>query len=110
MLSTQQALSCADILDDIFEWLALPGSDTLWSTEGHTTSISSALRDIRNDLASAICVCRAFHEPAARILWRKLDGILPALKLLPGFVEEWISVEGRDGRPVTRKRRWVSAS
>ncbi|KAH9891750.1 hypothetical protein C8Q73DRAFT_86811 [Cubamyces lactineus] len=110
MLSMHQALSCADILDDIFEWLALAYSDTLWSTtEGHIagTCTSRALRGARNDLASAACVCRSFHEPAARILWRKLDGIFPALKLLPGFIEEWDSDGGHNGHPAIRKKRWT---
>ena len=38
-------------------------------------------------LASLAVVCRDFHQPAVRILWRTLDTIFPLLELLSTFVK-----------------------
>ncbi|KAI0335788.1 hypothetical protein GY45DRAFT_703462 [Cubamyces sp. BRFM 1775] len=103
-----RALSCSDILDDIFTWLAPAlASDTLWSTAaGHTARTTPELCDARNNLVPVVCVCKAFHGPAVRILWRKLDGVFPAFKLLPGFVEEWDTIEGHNGYRFFWRKIW----
>lgn len=40
----------------------------------------------RSNLFSAARTCKAFLNPAITLLWRKLESILPVLKLLSAFV------------------------
>ncbi|OCH92360.1 hypothetical protein OBBRIDRAFT_717559, partial [Obba rivulosa] len=67
------ALGVYDILCNIFEELA------------STASISNAYQDmieIRRTLARAARVCKAFYEPALKILWKELNSLMPLLQLL----------------------------
>ncbi|RPD56084.1 hypothetical protein L226DRAFT_571922 [Lentinus tigrinus ALCF2SS1-7] len=40
----------------------------------------------RRTLARSARVCKAFHGPAIRVLWRRLEDIIPLFRILPSFV------------------------
>ncbi|KJA23498.1 hypothetical protein HYPSUDRAFT_215086 [Hypholoma sublateritium FD-334 SS-4] len=42
----------------------------------------------RKDLRSAALACKSFFQPAISLLWRKLDSLMPILKLISSFVTE----------------------
>ncbi|KAM5540853.1 hypothetical protein V8D89_005497 [Ganoderma adspersum] len=71
-MATSVALTNSDILSLVFECITLPPLDFL---------VYGA--EARADLARAAVVCVAFHEPATRLLWKDLTGLIPLLSLLP---------------------------
>ncbi|KAI0656461.1 hypothetical protein C8Q70DRAFT_935681 [Cubamyces menziesii] len=89
--------SNADILDEIFEWFDyehIHGHslvDTITHT-GYDTSMDVEIAR-RRSLASAARVCKAFQEPALRILWRQLESLMPFFILLPSFKKVQENVE-----------------
>ncbi|KAI1790842.1 hypothetical protein LXA43DRAFT_1144255 [Ganoderma leucocontextum] len=60
----RQVLTNSDLLDCIFKFVPL-----LWESE-------------HRDLAQCAVVCRAFHEPVIRILWRTVGTLFPLWHLL----------------------------
>lgn len=44
-------------------------------------------REVQLFLASAARTCQAFTKPALDVLWEKMTGIVPLLKILPGLTE-----------------------
>ncbi|EPS95778.1 hypothetical protein FOMPIDRAFT_1053869 [Fomitopsis schrenkii] len=75
---TQQALSTQDILSHIFEELRFSSTSKEW--------YSKEAADSRATLAHAAVVCKDFHEPALRILWRDLPTFSALVRLLPNRV------------------------
>ncbi|OBZ65148.1 hypothetical protein A0H81_14866 [Grifola frondosa] len=69
-MPSHRALSSPDILNEIFE-------QCKYST--HPS------REFAQDLSRCTHVCKAFHEPAIRALWRTLPNLLPLFKLLSSF-------------------------
>ncbi|KAI0656436.1 hypothetical protein C8Q70DRAFT_1056669 [Cubamyces menziesii] len=55
-------------------------NDTVTATCYDTCPDAEAER--RRNLASAARVCKAFHEPALRVLWRQLESLLPFFSLI----------------------------
>ncbi|KAI0323759.1 hypothetical protein GY45DRAFT_531602 [Cubamyces sp. BRFM 1775] len=90
-------LSNADILDEIFQWFEYEHThghslvDTITHTGYDTSTDAETAR--RRCLASAARVCKAFQEPALRILWRQLESLLPFFILLPSFTKVQENVE-----------------
>ena len=75
---------------------ALTNSDILSLIFKHFDS-----NDPREDLpawARAARVRVAFHEPAIRLLWRKLDSVIPLLSLLPTSFTRVKDVDETEGR------------
>ena len=67
-MATYAALTNSHILTDIFEYF---NSDDRRDVNDHLPAWARAAR-----------VCVAFHGPAIRLLWRKLDSVVPLLNLL----------------------------
>ncbi|PPQ79012.1 hypothetical protein CVT25_002321 [Psilocybe cyanescens] len=65
-----------DILDEIFEYLALEDGVN-----------SEDARSGRRKLRSLAVMCKAFLEPALDQLWRSLESLFPLLNILPAFQE-----------------------
>ncbi|KAJ7776355.1 hypothetical protein B0H16DRAFT_1506472 [Mycena metata] len=78
-----------DLLDEIMQHLGQvqdpPDPDVIPS------------RSLRRSLLSFGLTCRALSEPALKVLWHRLDNLIPLLKLLPRFMvipgQHW-SVKG----------------
>jgi hypothetical protein len=54
-----------------------------------TKKLLEAIHDApngRRSLSRLARTCRAFSEPALKILWRELDSIVPILGLFPGHL------------------------
>ena len=91
-MDQQSTLLNVDILDEIFQWFDYevihghPLMD-LVTFKGYKSS-----RDVevvrRRSLASASRVCKAFHEPALRVLWRQLESLMPLFSVIePSFTK-----------------------
>ncbi|KAJ7861041.1 hypothetical protein B0H13DRAFT_1116174 [Mycena leptocephala] len=78
----EQCLQNSDLLDQIL-LLFLPslGSQQTRSVQWHKWGI----RDTRNTLHSTALTSRAFYHSAIPLLWRRLDNLVPLLRLLPSF-------------------------
>ncbi|KAI0328264.1 hypothetical protein GY45DRAFT_1015639 [Cubamyces sp. BRFM 1775] len=103
-MAQQCALTNADILDEILEWFDYepthghPVVDTVSYTGYDTSEDDEAER--RRNLANAARVCKAFHEPALRVLWRQLESLFPFFSLIgPSFAVAQENVEQPYGRP-----------
>ncbi|KAI0325902.1 hypothetical protein GY45DRAFT_176273 [Cubamyces sp. BRFM 1775] len=82
MTSTDRALTCVDILEEVFEWLILiPGrkhnKHNQKKDEHHVG---------RRALAHCARVCKVFFQPAVRVLWARLDSVFPILNTLPSLI------------------------
>ena len=80
-MATSAALTNSDILSLVSECITLPPLYSL---------VDSA--EARADLARAALVCVAFHEPATRLLWKDLTGLVPLLNLLPSSLTKMTAV------------------
>ena len=54
-------------------------------------------RENKRMLVSLAVVCRDFHQPGVRFLWRTLDTIFPLLELLSTFVKVRTTERGYGG-------------
>ncbi|KAI0328281.1 hypothetical protein GY45DRAFT_1326547 [Cubamyces sp. BRFM 1775] len=104
MAQKSWVLSNVDILDEIFQWFDYelthghPLVD-LVSFIGYTPPPDvEAVR--RRSLASAARVCKAFHDPAIRVLWRQLESLLPLFSLIgSSFAKVQENVKQPNGQP-----------
>ncbi|KAJ6631866.1 hypothetical protein B0H10DRAFT_1975360 [Mycena sp. CBHHK59/15] len=69
-------LSNPDLLEEILQYVA-PVSDS----ESHTAGV----KDAGQTLLSIALTTRQFYETSMHYLWRRLDNVLPLLRLLPTF-------------------------
>ncbi|KAJ7159522.1 hypothetical protein C8R46DRAFT_1286734 [Mycena filopes] len=68
----EQCLRNADLLQEILEYLS-------------PVAYCSNLQETRQSLLWIAQTCKDFTPSAVKILWRRLDNILPLLRLLPAF-------------------------
>ena len=94
MSSTDRALTCVDILDEVFERVIRMDDAKADSDHRHHVG--------RRALAHCARVCKVFFEPAVRVLWAQLDSVLPLFHTLP-------SLKSYD-RNVRPRRTYVSVS
>ncbi|KAJ7159578.1 hypothetical protein C8R46DRAFT_371961 [Mycena filopes] len=75
-----QCLHNSDLLDQILRHLLVPLSST------RISRINAAeVKAMRQTLHAAVLSSRFFSHCALRLLWRRLDNLLPLLRLLPSF-------------------------
>ncbi|TFK92018.1 hypothetical protein K466DRAFT_595634 [Polyporus arcularius HHB13444] len=86
--ASQSVLCNADILLRIFEALK-----EVLLPEGTSRQ--------RTELAQCTRVCKAFEDPAARVLWAEIGDILPLLELLPSSL--FLIREGREDQDIDRQ-------
>ncbi|KAI0752619.1 hypothetical protein C8Q80DRAFT_1267144 [Daedaleopsis nitida] len=81
--SIDKLLADQDVLYILFEQLRpvpLP-------TSAEVNILNSRRFLLRQTLASAARTCRAFADPASRVLWSAVDGLVPLLRLLSNLKE-----------------------
>ncbi|RPD57351.1 hypothetical protein L226DRAFT_160601 [Lentinus tigrinus ALCF2SS1-7] len=78
--STHRALMCQEIVDNICEFLDPYRREKFHREQGKKASIS------KRALKELACTCKAFSDPALRVLWRRLRDISDLLQLLPQYV------------------------
>ncbi|RPD57350.1 hypothetical protein L227DRAFT_655508 [Lentinus tigrinus ALCF2SS1-6] len=80
LTSIERALACQDVVDHICESLAIPSYlyQSCWKSDRYKTSKCTLARLART--------CKAFSDPALRVLWRHLNHIHQLLRLLPEYV------------------------
>ena len=71
--SPNHSILVPEILYDIFEYIY----EDIVDAEGAATGVSAS----RRTLASAACTCKAFCVPALDILWRRLPGAWPLVRI-----------------------------
>ncbi|KAI0336593.1 hypothetical protein GY45DRAFT_1332712 [Cubamyces sp. BRFM 1775] len=73
-----RALTCVDILDEVFIWFDI-------------ANFFGAFNCVDDDrictLARSARVCKAFFQPAIRVLWRRLEYVTVIFHTLPSFVK-----------------------
>ncbi|KAI0763475.1 hypothetical protein BD413DRAFT_495208 [Trametes elegans] len=87
-MHSHRALSVPEILDEVFLFFAhdvFDGASPSDCAGGLSHTASANVRT--STLLHAACVCRAFHKPAIRVLWRDLHGVYAIFALLPSLVE-----------------------
>ena len=67
-----------DVLCAIFEQFDLHGGSGIYTTPDVATQAT---------LAHSARVCKAFYEPAIRVLWRRLEDCYPLFALLPQLMK-----------------------
>ncbi|KAI0654049.1 hypothetical protein C8Q70DRAFT_543168 [Cubamyces menziesii] len=77
MSSTDRALTCVDILDEVFERVIRMDDAKADSDHRHHVG--------RRALAHCARVCKVFFKPAVRVLWARLDSVLPLFHTLPSL-------------------------
>ncbi|KAJ7098948.1 hypothetical protein C8R44DRAFT_810954 [Mycena epipterygia] len=65
----------------------LQNSDLIGEILSHIASDPDDLQTQQQSLSWIASTCKDFHPTALRLLWRKLDNLLPLLYLLPSFTE-----------------------
>lgn len=83
MSAIDSALHNLDILTHIFDVFDTANLSQDW----YRTQWFKPDRTVQKFLARAALTCRAFRTPALNALWKKMEGILPLLRLLPAFAE-----------------------
>ncbi|KAI0774833.1 hypothetical protein BD413DRAFT_306534 [Trametes elegans] len=88
-----QVLLCDDILEGVVLHIAY-----------------GPYREARGTAWTLCVVCKAFYHPAVKVLWSDLSSMLPLLRLLRGFTEQWQAAHHRRGDSITLTERGAEAT
>ncbi|KAL7280560.1 hypothetical protein ACG7TL_005493 [Trametes sanguinea] len=101
-----RALSNIDILDAIFVYFDYAPFHGIEETPNKVAQHLSRNYEVdvtrTKTLAHLVRVCKAFSEPALRVLWRQLHDVFPLLRLLPSLYQVQENVpSGRRYGPIS---------
>ncbi|KAH9887322.1 hypothetical protein C8Q73DRAFT_260760 [Cubamyces lactineus] len=85
-----RALTCIDILDEVFIWFDLAN---------FFNAFNCVDDDRTRALARSARVCKAFFQPAIRVLWRRLENAVVIFHTLPSLLQVSEDKQTRGGLP-----------